>query len=363
MKSKRLYELDGLRGIAALWVGLHHFWGAIQQREVGWVPEWVGNFFDAGFLGVDIFFVLSGFVIMHSVSSAKVDSGFVPRFILRRSVRIDPPYWCAITIAIILMFLKNEFFPAEKVEIPSASAVIAHIFYLQDLLEIPAISTVFWTLCLEFQFYLIFSVFYYIYVRMSRSKQQHTTTYLLIFAIFTCVVSPTFRFSSTDFVVPGTILPYAYEFALGVLCYFWAQGNIGHRVIVLAVSCAAVTTAFYRPVYYIFVPLAVLIILYLSKKTSSISWLKARVMLFLGKISYSFYLTHASVGWVSLSFMMYIASNQKSDALTFLILVAGIAISVIFSAIFYSIIEEPSIKLSRRFRVPGSKEGKKCEVS
>lgn len=55
--GKRLYELDGLRGVAALWVGLYHFWGAIQKRDTDWVPESVFEFFEAGFFGVDIFFV------------------------------------------------------------------------------------------------------------------------------------------------------------------------------------------------------------------------------------------------------------------------------------------------------------------
>jgi peptidoglycan/LPS O-acetylase OafA/YrhL len=287
---------------------------------------------------------------MHSVANAKIDRQFIPRFILRRSIRIDPPYWCAIIIAIILMLLKNQIFPAEKVELPSFSTIIAHIFYLQDVLGLQAISAVFWTLCLEFQFYLIFSFFYYFYVRMDESKKRKSVKYFISFSFITCLLSPVFRFSSTEFIVPGTILPYAYEFALGVLGYFWVKGYLGFPVIIIAVACAAATTAIYKPIYYIFIPLAVLIVVFFSSKGNFLSFMKSKVMLFLGKISYSFYLIHASVGWVSISFMMYLASGQQSEILTVAIFFAGIGFSIIVSVIFNNIIEVPSLRLSKKFR-------------
>jgi peptidoglycan/LPS O-acetylase OafA/YrhL len=101
----RVAELDGLRGIAALWVVFYHLWGAIERREIDWVPSLVSEFLRAGWLGVDIFFMLSGFVITHSVANIRVTLTFIPKFILRRSVRIDPPYWAAIGLAIAFMML------------------------------------------------------------------------------------------------------------------------------------------------------------------------------------------------------------------------------------------------------------------
>ncbi len=349
MSSKRLHELDGLRGIAALWVVFYHFWGAIQERDVDWVPDWVGSFFKAGFSGVDIFFVLSGFVIMHSVSNARADVGFIPNFILRRSVRIDPPYWSAIAIAIVLMMLKNEFFSAESVTIPSISTVIAHVFYLQDILELQAISSVFWTLCLEFQFYLIFAFIFFAYMKMNEIKKRVAEKYLIAFGIIFCFLSPILRFSSIDLIVPGTIFPYAYEFILGVMAYFWVKGALGNQLMFLAVLCSTVSTIYFTSVYYALVPILVISILFFSSRSDALSWMRSGGMLFLGRISYSLYLTHASVGWVSLSLMMHLASEYNNNVLTVFIFITGVVFSLVFATILYLLIEEPSKKLSKRF--------------
>lgn len=350
-QRNRLSELDGLRGVAAIWVGLYHFWGAIQKRDVDWVPELFEDFFEIGFFGVDIFFVLSGFVIMYSVSGTKIDRKFVPRFMLRRSIRIDPPYWCAIVIVIILMLLKGHFFRAEAVELPSVTSVIAHFFYLQDLLEFKAISSVFWTLCLEFQFYLFFSFIYYFYCKANHSWRKILGKCFVIVGLIFCFVSPIFRFSSMDLILPGTILPFAYEFILGVYAYFWIKGDVGNRVIFLAIALSAASTVLYKPLYYPLIPLFSVMFILLSSRTNIFFWMRSKIMLFLGRISYSFYLTHASIGWVSISLMMHISSRYEGEGVTAIIFLAGILTSIIFSTIFYKMIESPSMLVSKKFKL------------
>jgi peptidoglycan/LPS O-acetylase OafA/YrhL len=351
VSSKRLHELDGLRGIAAMWVVFYHFWGAIQERDVDWVPEWIGNLFKAGFLGVDIFFVLSGFVIMHSVSNAGASIGFIPRFMLRRSVRIDPPYWGAIALAIILMFLKDQFFPASDVTIPSISTVIAHLFYLQDILELKAISSVFWTLCIEFQFYLIFCFTFFLYINLDDFKKRIFVRFCLVISIIFCFVSPVLRFSSLDFPVPGTIFPFAYEFIIGVMAYFWIQGTLSGRIIFGALLASVIPTIYYMPLYYALTPVLVLGILFLSSKGDALSWMRSKIMLFLGRISYSLYLIHASVGWVSLSLMMHFSGQKNNEFLTVFIFIAGVVFSIAFATIFNFLLETPSKNFSKKFRV------------
>ena len=149
VKNERLKGPDGLRGLAAMWVVVFHIWGAVQRRDTDWVPSSIQTLFEYGFLGVDIFFVLSGFVITYSLIGKPIDRFFVPRFILRRSIRIDPPYWATIGLAIAFILAKNTLFSEHREPLPSLWNVVAHVFYLQDLLEFTAISSVFWTLCLE----------------------------------------------------------------------------------------------------------------------------------------------------------------------------------------------------------------------
>src|SRR5579872_7415052 len=93
MSSQRLAFVDGLRGVAALAVMLYHLVG---RTSAGVLTQY-------GFLGVAIFFVLSGFVIASVVGDRRVDAGFLGRFALRRMVRLDIPYWLNIALAIALL--------------------------------------------------------------------------------------------------------------------------------------------------------------------------------------------------------------------------------------------------------------------
>ncbi|WP_370232336.1 acyltransferase family protein [Marinobacter nauticus] len=348
--SRRVTELDGLRGIAALWVVLYHLWAAVARRDVDWLTSAVGEFFHAGWLGVDIFFVLSGFVITHSVTKTRVTSAFIPRFILRRSIRIDPPYWAAIILAIFFMVLKNLLFPSESVVVPSAQVVIAHIFYLQNLLELGNISSVFWTLCLEFQFYIFFAISYYFYSFLGQENKKRVSYILLITGIAACFFSPILRFSSFNFPLPGTIFPYAYEFILGIIAYHCSKGRIGYKYLIFSVLGSVVVTSMFKPFYYGVVPLLTLLVIYVASEGKRILVLNVRSVQFLGKISYSLYLTHAVVGWVVISLLSYLLEDYQSKAVTVLIFFSGMSSSILFAFLFFKIIEYPSLAFSKRFK-------------
>ena len=73
-----------------------------------WAPvDWIAR---NGFLGVDIFFVISGFVIALSVSKGAPTFGYFGRFIVRRSIRLDPPYWSSILLEVLLLHLSLRLF-------------------------------------------------------------------------------------------------------------------------------------------------------------------------------------------------------------------------------------------------------------
>lgn len=359
----RIVELDGLRGIAALWVVFYHLWGAIQRRDVAWVPDAVGDFFHAGFLGVDIFFVLSGFVITYSVAGLPITKTFVPRFILRRSVRIDPPYWAAIVLAISFMILKNMLFPSESVELPSLTEVVVHIFYLQDLLGYGNISSVFWTLCLEFQFYLIFAVFYHV---TSQCTVRMKTVLMPLFvglALILCGLTPVLRFSTPEWLIPGTLLPYAYEFIIGVLAYHCVTGRVRYRSLLVATLLMVAVTTVFKPVYYGLAPALTVLVIVLAREWRGVSLLKRGWVQLLGRVSYSLYLTHAVVGWVTISLFSYLLRGFDSGWVTAGIFASGLVTSLIFAYVFYRLVEEPSLKLSRRLKKRRSSGGDPLPVS
>jgi peptidoglycan/LPS O-acetylase OafA/YrhL len=81
--TSRIHVIEALRGIASLGVALFHFSGQLST----YVPQLISSM---GWVGVDIFFVISGFVIPYSIAGRSYSVTDFPRFICRRLVRLEP---------------------------------------------------------------------------------------------------------------------------------------------------------------------------------------------------------------------------------------------------------------------------------
>ena len=138
--------LDPLRGVAALAVAFFHF------ACNGWVPldGWVARWGYYGHLGVHAFLVISGFVVPYSMWGGGYRvSDFLP-FVGRRLTRIYPPF----LVSVVLMGVVNRWWPNGDLGPMSGGDLLAHLFFLNDLLGRPWLIAVYWTLALEVQFYL-----------------------------------------------------------------------------------------------------------------------------------------------------------------------------------------------------------------
>ena len=93
----RIQSVESLRGIAAFIVMWAHF---------GHTAQWLK--FAPGSLGVFIFFVISGFVIPYAMQSVGYTHRDAGRFILRRLVRLEPPYLVAVVVMLALMLLSTS---------------------------------------------------------------------------------------------------------------------------------------------------------------------------------------------------------------------------------------------------------------
>ncbi|MSR58300.1 MAG: acyltransferase [Planctomycetaceae bacterium] len=173
--------IDALRGIAALSVACYHIfrYGPLPEQAAQVVPGFLQVWFNHGWIGVQVFFVISGFVIAYSVRNAWVTPAFLGNYALRRSIRLDPPYWATIAIVLLVHWvfaLKFGFDSPMDVPEPMTSPlswqlVLAHMLYLQNILESQFVQSIlkmqykfenlsagFWTLCIEVQFYLLYVV-------------------------------------------------------------------------------------------------------------------------------------------------------------------------------------------------------------
>lgn len=305
----RLRFVDGLRGIAAGTVVLYHLVGRTD-------PELPSRF---GYLGVAVFFVLSGYVITMVVGDNKSSWKFLGHFALRRSLRLDPPYWASIATALVLMLIASRLGVAK--DLPSVNDVVLHMFYLQDLVGVEPISPIYWTLCYEIQFYIAL-----ILLRWTPWP-----------VVLTAALGVLSLFSHAGFVsMPrGLFVPSWYCFALGALAY-WT--SIGRLKPLYFASATTVVVAFHDAwsITAGFTAAALFAAHYFDKMQG---WLSGAVWQFFGRISYSLYLFHPLVGWSAQSLALRYANQWVA-------LVIGLVVSVLSAWAAYHLVERPAIVLS-----------------
>ncbi|NDU73682.1 acyltransferase family protein, partial [Actinomadura sp. DSM 109109] len=146
-KAPRMGWLDALRGLAALVVVFEHSLDVLLPE----VRRATGPWFDFGRYGVFVFFLVSGYVVPFSLERR----GSVRHFWAGRFFRLYPAWGLAVVLALLLGAAGLSYgLPAAIGERPWASA-LAHLTMLQDLLGVPNVVNVFWTLSYEMVFYLL----------------------------------------------------------------------------------------------------------------------------------------------------------------------------------------------------------------
>lgn len=144
----RFQSIDGLRGLAALLVLFHHSIHGLSEKSLG---KYLAEFYhlvDFGKYGVELFFVISGFVIFCSLRSVNgLKDGW--NFALRRQIRLDPPYWTVLILTLAYYQIRAAMPALDAPEHFSFNAILCNFCYLQYLTDAPSAVIVSWTLCLE----------------------------------------------------------------------------------------------------------------------------------------------------------------------------------------------------------------------
>lgn len=279
--SQRVVELDALRGLAALAVVAFHY-TTHYQTMIGHTRP-LGFGFQAGNYGVQLFFLISGFVIFMTLQRARTAMDFV----VSRFSRLFPAYWAAMAITAAVVYTLGM--PEQKLPLRD---LLLDLTMVQEILGAQHLDGSYWTLGVELFFYAQMLAWFMLGL-LPRIRIIIGAWLVLAVAYGLCTKAGV-HFSYT--VREVLILKHIPFFALGVL-FYRMHCNAGNRIDAGMVGlCLLAIAIAYAPVYLAVATTCVGIFwLFLSGR---LRWLGTAPMAYLGAISYSLYLLHQSIGFV-----------------------------------------------------------------
>jgi peptidoglycan/LPS O-acetylase OafA/YrhL len=218
----RLGVLDGLRGIAVLLVLWYHIW------EISWLPapaSWLQFIPETGFIGVHLFFFLSGFVITFPFVRAQLAGEPQPtwgHFAWRRFIKIVPSYVLSIVVAYAIGYAvlnRNGAAPWQE--------IVTHLLFIHTWWQSTygSINGVLWTLAVEVEFYVIFPLVWWCFSR----RAILTTLAMLAIALVWRVHAAQCCFNLQMPLLVENLPGYLDIFACGMFSA-WIFARFGHRL-------------------------------------------------------------------------------------------------------------------------------------
>jgi peptidoglycan/LPS O-acetylase OafA/YrhL len=318
-KTNKIISIQYLRGLAAVGVVLFHFSASLALWPI------LKVIFNFGQTGVHVFFLISGFIITFSLLKEGYQLNQFFTFLIKRSIRIDPPYYLTVLLSFLLLLYLSIISPIKESHfrfIPQQ--FLAHLFYFIPFTKYPFYSVVFWTLCIEFQFYLLIGLFYFL-----SQNWYYKNLFLIMFGL-----TSFFHFSNCQYVV----FTYAPIFATGMSLVTFYLNRAWYNSILPLTFLILTGFKFGIPVF-ILLGLTSLVILYFE--------LRIKSLIFIGNISYSLYLVHTLISEVLLRIEIKHQLHVGNYPLFWLIF--EFSISIFISYLFYEIVERPAMALSKQF--------------
>lgn len=291
--NPRIPWLDAVRGIAILLVLLFHFtvrYGQMYPRQS--FPDALPLTVPFGWTGVELFFMISGFVIYMTIQR-KSGAG---EFLVYRLARIFPPYWLAILLIIPAGWLHAPVF-GDAIGF-TGHAILSNVFMMTGVTHDPVMSGVFWSLLVEVKFYLFLALLWG-WFNLRRSR-PFFTTFALLFGW--AAINDFYRPVALGFECNFFLL-----FWLGIAAYKHGYERLP-RWQYLVIAALSMTAAFVYPLPGRMRTLGVMLPL-LCALLSLAPWAWSRFravravgapLAWLGRVSYSCYLSHETLGYLVL---------------------------------------------------------------
>jgi peptidoglycan/LPS O-acetylase OafA/YrhL len=383
--SQRFFQpgLTGFRALAACWVMLFHLNAIVGPQHLylgyGWAKVMVTPLVTIGWVGVVLFFVLSGFLLTTHLLEARSTGPWpqvLNKYFWARVRRVFPAYWVQIAILFVIALLAARSLPDWTKYLP------LHALMLHNLLEKSsfAINAVYWTLPIEFGFYLALPLFVRALVALERIAYPARLARLALLVAAVILFTWSYRYVAFRMYpgspgltitwalsqLPGSIDQFVIGSAAAAGLRWWTMAHpqasprgtsrVSTACLVAGLGGIFAMMYFMHNIYAtywsghwalfvwhtatsVFVALTILAIALSGRLTRLL--FENRVALFLGTISYSIYLWHGPVAtWVAG------VVNAKALGLGGFLAIAGPAIIAV-SALSYYLVERPFLASAR----------------
>lgn len=346
---RKLQNIQALRGVAVLSVVLFHL--VIVEKKYGGIKSFLPDFFNFGMFGVDLFFVISGFVMI-TVTRGKFQSiKEAIRFLYHRASRIYPLYW-VYSVLVLLVFLFNPLLVNSS---QGNQVDILASFLLLPSETLPLVM-VGWTLIHEMYFYLIF------FLILLVTPEKHTFKAILLWASVVIFCNILF-----DLINPFAKLmfhPLTIEFISGCLLaimFYRVKNQLLKTSVLMAIAFIGVIVSIYgHHLYQYFtgyidlqgwwrilifgMPALLMVFCFINAERNG--FVTNSLLIKVGDASYSIYLSHV----LALSALGRIWSAFSSDSLydNYLMVPVLFVLVIIIGMVSFHYIEKPLLTYSRK---------------
>lgn len=319
-QRKRFTEIDALRGLAALAVVLYHYTIRYEER-FGEFTGVYSEIFAFGEYGVQLFFIISGFVIYMSILKVKSVSDFA----IKRSFRLYPAYIFAVVLTFTIVSLAS----IDQLKIDIMPALI-NLTMFQDFLGAPRVDGVYWTLRVEMTFYILMGIL--LFFKIEKKVMPIVLSWLSVSAVIQ-LIHASVDSELTTMIREFSIASFNHLFIIGIMFFcIWQYGNqlkyhamiavcVLYDLTFMSVENALLTGVFVATFYLVI--------------NNKLQFLSSRVLVFFGTISYPLYLIHQNIGYVFINQLHYMGYTHP----IFTIMLVGT--TVLAAYLIFRYVEQP----------------------
>ena len=305
-----------MRGIAAMMVAYFHIArGNPNYLDTSNLFFQVGAY---GWAGVEIFFVISGFIITYAMFHGGYKLTRVHKFLAKRLIRLEPPYIISIVLVMLLMYVStlSPHYRGQPLNFDWWN-IIGHLGYVNAFTGAKWLQDVYWSLAIEFEFYLGLALLYPLLVHKTKTISLCTMLALVGMTFVPAGESHVFQY-----------LPF---FCMGILLSLrMAKKYSNTEFSILFAIVAAICYYKFGHVLTGLGALTILVISFLKTVPKQLAWL--------GHISYSLYLLHIPIGGRIINISEVLIKNQN---LRVVMVFVALAVTLICAHFFYKLVEKP----------------------